>query len=68
MTQAVQVFMHRKFISPALARQTPVRRLPLPFKLLQQFPWLRRISARIVGLGFRPEHIHIPDAKSMAGK
>jgi 2-polyprenyl-6-methoxyphenol hydroxylase-like FAD-dependent oxidoreductase len=68
MTQAVQVFMHRKFISPALARQTPVRRLPLPFKLLQQFPWLRRIPARIVGLGFRPEHIHTPDAQSMAGK
>jgi 2-polyprenyl-6-methoxyphenol hydroxylase-like FAD-dependent oxidoreductase len=68
MTQAVQVFMHRRFISPALARRTPIRRLPLPFKLLQQFPWLRRIPARIVGLGFRPEHIHTPDTQSQATK
>ena len=68
MTQAVQVFMHRKFIRPALGRQTPVRRLPLPFKLLQQFPRLRRIPARVVGLGFRPEHIHTPDTQSKAGK
>ncbi len=68
MTQAVQVFMHRKFIRPALGRQTPVRRLPLPFKLLQQFPWLRRIPARVVGLGFRPEHIRTPDTKSKATK
>jgi 2-polyprenyl-6-methoxyphenol hydroxylase-like FAD-dependent oxidoreductase len=66
MTQAVQVFMHRKFIRPALARQTPIRRLPLPFKLLQQFPWLRRIPARIVGLGFRPEHIRTPVSSSNA--
>jgi 2-polyprenyl-6-methoxyphenol hydroxylase-like FAD-dependent oxidoreductase len=68
MTQAVQVFMHRRFISPALGRQTPIRRLPLPFRLLQQFPRLRRIPARIVGLGFRPEHIRTPDAPSKSGK
>jgi 2-polyprenyl-6-methoxyphenol hydroxylase-like FAD-dependent oxidoreductase len=68
MTQAVQVFMHRKFISPTLGRQTPIRRLPLPFKLLQQFPWLRRFPARVVGLGFRPEHIRTPDSKSKATK
>jgi 2-polyprenyl-6-methoxyphenol hydroxylase-like FAD-dependent oxidoreductase len=68
MTQSVQVFMHRKFIRPALGRQTPIRRLPLPFKLLQQFPWLRRIPARIVGLGFRPEHIRTPDMQSKLEK
>jgi 2-polyprenyl-6-methoxyphenol hydroxylase-like FAD-dependent oxidoreductase len=68
MTQSLQVFMHRKFIRPALARQTPIRRLPLPFKLLKQFPWLRRIPARIVGQGFRPEHIRTPDTQSNSGK
>ncbi len=68
MTQAVQVFMHRKFIRPALGRQTPIRRLPLPFKLLRQFPWLQRFPARIVGLGFRPEHIRTPDSESKATK
>ena len=68
MTQAVQVFMHRRFIRPALGRQAPIRRLPLPLKLLRRFPWLRRIPARIVGLGFRPEHIRTPDSPAKAGK
>jgi hypothetical protein len=39
-----------------------MRRLPLPLKLLRQFPILRRIPARMLGLGIRPEHIRTPDA------
>jgi 2-polyprenyl-6-methoxyphenol hydroxylase-like FAD-dependent oxidoreductase len=62
LTQRFQVFGHERFISPALRRQAPLRNLPLPLKLLQQFPVLRRIPARLVGLGARPEHIHSPDA------
>jgi 2-polyprenyl-6-methoxyphenol hydroxylase-like FAD-dependent oxidoreductase len=61
MTQAVQVFAHRRFITPALATKVPLKRLPLPLYLLKHFPILRRIPARMVGLGFRPEHIHTPD-------
>jgi 2-polyprenyl-6-methoxyphenol hydroxylase-like FAD-dependent oxidoreductase len=61
MTQAVQVFAHKRFIGPALASKAPLKRLPLPLALLKHFPILRRIPARIVGLGFRPEHIHSPD-------
>jgi len=45
-------------LSATLVRnKTPRRRLPLPLKLLQQFPVLRRIPARMLGLGFRPEHV-----------
>ena len=62
MTQGLQVFAHKRFIGPALRSKAPIRRLPLPLKLLQRFPALRRIPARIVGLGFRPEHVHSPDA------
>jgi 2-polyprenyl-6-methoxyphenol hydroxylase-like FAD-dependent oxidoreductase len=61
MTQAAQVFAHRRFIKPALARETPVQRLPVPLALLQKFPLLRRIPARLVGLGVRPEHIRTSD-------
>jgi 2-polyprenyl-6-methoxyphenol hydroxylase-like FAD-dependent oxidoreductase len=57
MTQALQVFAHKRAINPALNIQTPTRRLPLPLWLLQHFPILRRIPARMVGMGFRPEHI-----------
>jgi hypothetical protein len=30
-------------------------------RLIQWFPVLRRIPARIVGLGVRPEHIQTPE-------
>ena len=61
MTQRVQIFAHKRFIGPALATKAPLQRLPLPLALLKRFPVLRRIPARMVGLGFRPEHIHTPD-------
>jgi 2-polyprenyl-6-methoxyphenol hydroxylase-like FAD-dependent oxidoreductase len=61
-TQATQVFIHKNFIWPALSHKAPVEKLPLLLRLLQQFPVLRRIPARAVGVGVRPEHIHTPDA------
>jgi len=58
-TQRVQVFIHDKFLSRVLAsRTTPAP--PWPVRLLDRWPILRRIPARIVGLGFRPEHVHTP--------
>jgi 2-polyprenyl-6-methoxyphenol hydroxylase-like FAD-dependent oxidoreductase len=66
-TQRIQVFAHKRFLSPALAHRTPIRGLPLPLKLLRQFPLLRRIPARMIGIGFRPEHVHTHDAASPAG-
>jgi len=62
MTQAVQVFLHKRFLGPALGGQILTGRVPLPLRLLHRFPRLRRIPARVVGLGFRPEHIHTPDS------
>ena len=66
MTQRIQIFAHRRFLTPALAHQAPARELPLPLKLLRQFPALRRIPARAIGLGFRPEHVHTPRTASPA--
>ncbi|MGH9704579.1 MAG: FAD-dependent oxidoreductase [Candidatus Acidiferrales bacterium] len=65
-TQAIQVFAHKRFISPALQRSRKLRRLPLPLKLLQIFPLLRRIPARLIGIGARPEHVLIPDTNHPA--
>jgi 2-polyprenyl-6-methoxyphenol hydroxylase-like FAD-dependent oxidoreductase len=61
MTQGFQIFAHKRFITPALATKGPLKRLPLPLALLKYFSILRRLPARMVGLGFRPEHIHTPD-------
>jgi 2-polyprenyl-6-methoxyphenol hydroxylase-like FAD-dependent oxidoreductase len=62
-TQGFQVFAHTRFIGPAMRNARPLTQLPLPLKLLQMFPILRRIPARLVGLGVRPEHVHTPDMK-----
>ncbi len=64
MTQGFQVFAHRRLIGPALQNAVPIRRLPLAFRLLQRFPMLRRIPARAIGLGFRPEHVRTPERKA----
>jgi 2-polyprenyl-6-methoxyphenol hydroxylase-like FAD-dependent oxidoreductase len=58
LTQAAQVFVHRNVLSPALAN--PARNgVPLPIRLLARYPRLRRIPARLVGLGVRPEKVRL---------
>jgi 2-polyprenyl-6-methoxyphenol hydroxylase-like FAD-dependent oxidoreductase len=36
---------------------------PLVFRLLTIFPILRRIPARVIGMGIRPEHVKTPEVK-----
>ena len=59
-TQRLQLAMQSQIIAPALA-STAQPKPPLMFKLFNIFPLLRRIPARLLGLGFRPEHVHTPD-------
>jgi 2-polyprenyl-6-methoxyphenol hydroxylase-like FAD-dependent oxidoreductase len=62
-TQRLQLTMQNRVIGPALSgsrRPKP----PLLFKLFDMFPVLRRIPARLLGVGIRPEHIHTPDVLS----
>jgi len=63
-TQGFQVFAHKRFIRPALATKAPIKRLPFLLALFKRFPILRRLPARMIGLGFRPEHIHTPNTNS----
>jgi 2-polyprenyl-6-methoxyphenol hydroxylase-like FAD-dependent oxidoreductase len=60
MTQRVQVFMQNRVINRVLSSKAPTK-MPLPLRLFRYFPFLRRIPARLVGMGFRPEHVRIPD-------
>jgi len=55
MTQALQVFLQNNVISRVL--DNPEFRLPWPMKLFNRWPFLRRIPARLVGVGFRAEHV-----------
>ena len=56
LTQAVQVMIQNRVISPLLAGGGTAKPA-LPFRLLTRFPFLRRLPARMIGMGFRPEHI-----------
>ncbi|HTH34017.1 MAG TPA: FAD-dependent oxidoreductase [Xanthobacteraceae bacterium] len=63
LTQAVQLAVQNRIISRALtSEQRP--KPPLMFKLLGLFPVLRRIPARLIGLGVRPEHVRTPEVTS----
>ena len=56
MTQRMQLFLQKRVIGRVLASgATPG--IALPIRLLQWFPVLQRIPARLIGMGFRPEHV-----------
>jgi 2-polyprenyl-6-methoxyphenol hydroxylase-like FAD-dependent oxidoreductase len=57
MIQRAQVFLQDRIIRPTLDGRSTLRRAPWPVRLLDRFPSLRRIPARLVGLGPRPEHV-----------
>jgi 2-polyprenyl-6-methoxyphenol hydroxylase-like FAD-dependent oxidoreductase len=56
-TQAVQVFLQNGIIAPSLTAAGRRMKVPLFLRLLQWFPILRRLPARLIALGVRPEHV-----------
>lgn len=64
-TQRLQVLIQNNILSRVLTsatRPTP----PWPVRLVGRWPMLQRIPARLVGVGFRPEHVHTPEVAPVA--
>ena len=63
-TQRAQVIIQNRIIGRVLTTQAKAFPLPLPLRLLRVWPFLRRIPARLVGLGVQPEHVdkHLREA------
>ena len=59
-TQALQVQAHKRVVEPTLKGQVTFAKLPLAVRLLNDYPVLRRIPARLIGMGLRPEHVKTP--------
>ena len=57
MTQRVQLAVQNRVISRVLSRSEKLSP-PLAIRMIARFPFLNRIPARMIGLGFRPEHVH----------
>jgi 2-polyprenyl-6-methoxyphenol hydroxylase-like FAD-dependent oxidoreductase len=62
MMQGVQLLVQKRIISNVLALQNRPS-APFAVKLLDWFPILRRLPARLIGMGFRPEHVRSPEVK-----
>ena len=60
--QAAQKAVHDRVLTPLVVRKAVLTKVPWPLRLFALFPVLRRIPARMVGLGIRREHIRSPDA------
>jgi 2-polyprenyl-6-methoxyphenol hydroxylase-like FAD-dependent oxidoreductase len=63
LTQGLQLFIQSRIIGRVLAdgRAPLLGRVPW---LLRALPFLPRVPARLVGLGFRPEHVRSASARS----
>lgn len=55
-TQRLQLTMQNTIIAPTLGATSEVKP-PLALRILTGLPFLSRIPARLLGLGFRPEHV-----------
>lgn len=55
-TQRMQVLVQERIISRVLESNTKLK-TPWPVRMLGMWPLLRRIPARLIGIGVRPEHV-----------
>ena len=57
LTQRIQVFLHKHLLERIFDSPETISPPPFLLRLFETFPRLRSLPARMVGIGFRPEHI-----------
>ena len=62
-TQWLQLVVQRRVIAPVISRKGPFKP-PFLLRLLSGIPFVRRIPARLIGIGIRPEHVSAPEILS----
>jgi 2-polyprenyl-6-methoxyphenol hydroxylase-like FAD-dependent oxidoreductase len=60
-TQAMQLMMQNNVVAPTLASRRRLK-APLALRLLDRFPLLQSVPARLIGVGVRPERVTSPVA------
>jgi 2-polyprenyl-6-methoxyphenol hydroxylase-like FAD-dependent oxidoreductase len=65
-TQKLQVFVQDRILGPILGNPGPPK-VPLFMRVLSALPILQRIPARVIGMGFLPEHVR-PELRAPAEK
>ena len=64
MTQRMQIVAQDNIVRMALWQGTQPLKAPLALRIITAVPWLQGITARFIGVGVRPEHVHSPVARS----
>jgi hypothetical protein len=59
----MQVVVQNRLISLALKPGDRPLTPPFPVRAINALPWLQGITARLIGLGVRPEHVRSPVAR-----
>jgi len=62
-TQRMQLIVQNNVIRRVLGTTKPLTP-PWPIKLLGRWKFLQRIPARVIGMGFRPEHVQTPEVRA----
>lgn len=60
--QRAQKAVHDRVLTPLVIRKAVLDEVPFALRMFKALPFLRRLPARLVGLGVRREHIRSPDA------
>lgn len=63
LTQWAQVQVQQRVLGRVLGNTQRIA-VPAFIRLLKKFPVLRRIPARMIGIGVRPEHVRTPNVRS----
>ncbi len=68
LTQRLQLVIQERVIKRTLERGSPgdgvdLLKPPLFLRLVHRFGFLRRLNGRLIGLGFRREHVRTPSAR-----
>ena len=61
MVQSAQMAVHKRVLMPTIAQSDQPLQAPWPALLLNHVGWLRGLTARMIGMGVRPEHVRSPD-------
>ena len=67
MTQRIQVVAQNNIISLALKPGSQPLKAPLIARVINAVPWLQGITARLIAVGVRPEHVHSPASGAATG-
>jgi 2-polyprenyl-6-methoxyphenol hydroxylase-like FAD-dependent oxidoreductase len=63
LTQRGQKLVQQRIIAPLLARGEASLKAPLAVRLLDRFRLLRQVPGRLIGFGYRSEHVRSPAAE-----